>query len=105
MLMIVILLRYLYLFKKLHNCSLGNTCILIQIVSVEFAFMVSFHGESFSTASLTIGKNGRMIAFDNLIYESVDAKSCIYVWLHVVWCEDLIKVVDLAPIDLGLHLL
>ena len=103
--MIVILLRYLYLFKKLHNCSLGNTCILIQIISVEFAFMVSFHGESFSTARLAISKNGRMIAFDDLVNESIDAKPCIYVRLHVVWCEDLIKIVDLAPIDLGLHLL
>ena len=103
--MIVVLLRYLDLFKKLHNCSLGNTCILIQIVSVKFAFVVSFHGESFSTACLTIGKNGGMIAFHDLIYESIDAKPRINVRLHVVWCEDLIKIVDLAPIDLGLHLL
>ena len=100
--MIVILLRYLYLFKKLHNCSLRYTSILIFVLCIKFTFMASFHGECFSTASLSISEDGGMVALDDLVDESVDAKSSVNIRLHVIGREDLIEVVDLASVDLRL---
>jgi hypothetical protein len=67
MFLIIVLLCQLNLLEKLHNCSLRYARILIFVLSIEFSLMASFHGESFTTASLTISKNGCVVALHDLI--------------------------------------
>lgn len=60
--------------------------------SLHFSF-IAFHSICFSTASLSICKNGGMVPFDHLVYQIWNAKTLIDILLTVVLVEHLIEIV------------
>ena len=91
------LFRRVYLFKQISYTSLCYAdCLSLRVFS-------SFHCESFSTTSLTVGKHRSMISFHNFADETGNTKSIVDIVLIMFLVENLIKVIDLSSSKATLH--
>lgn len=103
MLWIIGLLCHLYLLKQLDHGLLGySRHLTVMVRPVVVPLRIALHGERLSTSRLTVCKYCCVIAFDNLIDQSGDAKASIYILLLLVRREHLVEIVYFATIYLWL---
>lgn len=70
----------------------------LSAVCIDLAF-VSFHGVGLARASLSIGKDGGVVAFDNLVDQVLDAKTFKDLVLVVIGVKNLVEGVDLLAAE------